>query len=89
VCTIQCKNIDATGVFFIICEFKTTPSFSKEEKKKIVLYSGKYGIYELCIPLHFQASETLDIADLAEHELIGRETDTGKSLPMFVTKLSS
>jgi hypothetical protein len=34
-CTTQRKNIDATGVFFLIREFKTTPNFSnaKIERK--------------------------------------------------------
>jgi hypothetical protein len=39
-CTIQHKNIYATGVFFIIREFKTTPVFQmqKLEEKKTSSY---------------------------------------------------
>jgi hypothetical protein len=33
-CTIQRKNINATGAFFLKREFKTTPQFLKSKNKK-------------------------------------------------------
>jgi hypothetical protein len=42
-CTIQHKNINATGVFSLIHEFKMTPSFSNAEIGKNLVYLGKYG----------------------------------------------
>jgi hypothetical protein len=49
-CTIQRKNIHSTGVFFLIREFETTPSFqnAKIGGKKLVLYSGKYELFTPC-----------------------------------------
>jgi hypothetical protein len=47
VCSMQCKNIDTTGVFFLIREFKVTPSFSNAKiGKNLILYLGKYGKYK-------------------------------------------
>jgi hypothetical protein len=42
-CTTQRKNINATVVFFLIREFKTTPSFSnaKIEKKTRLIFGKK------------------------------------------------
>jgi hypothetical protein len=33
-CTIQRKNIDETGAFFLIHEFKTTPDFQMQKLEK-------------------------------------------------------
>jgi hypothetical protein len=47
-CTIQRKNINSTGVFLLIREFKTKIGFSsaKIEKKILILNSDKYCILE-------------------------------------------